>query len=378
MKLPNLYFLLFIFISHFSFAQQKDTANYIFVSTDEPAQFSGGQKGFNTFLETHLKFPETEHKLGLQGTCEVEFVVNIDGRISDILVLKSAGNPFDQEVIRLIKLMPNWKPARIGKREVRSYHTMPFVFENEDANKDVQLLRSNSIKEAKPFKIALSNTTGSGIRPMQACDIYPIIFKNDNDESLFLNNVKDSFLKNIDANWKIEFDIDTDNSYKNFQLLDTTTENKIVLNYVQNNLPKPICAKSNNMPVNCKMMITLFNRVEFENVMIDGINIKAYRYPEKEPSFPGGIKGLINFLVNELNYPDKERNKGLSATVNATFIVTKTGEIKSLNTIGNNEVGFVEEAKRVIKKMPKWIPGSDQGVVVDCFYTLPIRFVLEE
>lgn len=98
------------------------------IYTDKSPVFPGGEKALNTFLETNIKYPEEALKHNEEGIVHVQFVINRNGTISDILVVKSVSKLLDAEAIRLIKLMPNWIPGEQGGRIIRVRVELPISF----------------------------------------------------------------------------------------------------------------------------------------------------------------------------------------------------------------------------------------------------------
>ncbi len=92
-----------------SFSVQESAKNPLLAP--KPA---GGDEQFEEYIQKHLKYPELAVKDSIEGTVEVRFTVGIDGQISDIKIVKSLGDDFDQEAIRLIKEGPAWTPAMIN------------------------------------------------------------------------------------------------------------------------------------------------------------------------------------------------------------------------------------------------------------------------
>jgi protein TonB len=93
----------------------------------EPASFPGGNEALIRFLQRNLKVP-SELEAGESKRVVASFVVKADGSIEALDIKNSAGKSFDQEVIRVIGLMPKWKPARLGDRSVAVYFSLPVVF----------------------------------------------------------------------------------------------------------------------------------------------------------------------------------------------------------------------------------------------------------
>ena len=104
-----------------------------------------------------------------------------------------------------------------------------------------------------------------------------------------------------------------------------------------------------------------------------------YQFPTKSPEFPGGMDAMFKFIQNNIVYPDYEKENGIEGTVYLEFIVRKTGEIENIKLLRGikNGPNYDKEAIRLVKKMPKWIPGSLEGNNVSSIMRLPIKFRLD-
>ncbi|MBV7533843.1 energy transducer TonB [Chitinophaga sp. sic0106] len=100
-------------------------------------------------------------------------------------------------------------------------------------------------------------------------------------------------------------------------------------------------------------------------------------FVEIMPEFPGGEAALSKFLQNAVRYPVTAQENGIEGTIPVQFVVGKDGSITDVKLIGAHKGGGLEEeALRVIRKMPKWKPGRQNGQNVAVYFTLPIRFTL--
>lgn len=104
---------------------------------------------------------------------------------------------------------------------------------------------------------------------------------------------------------------------------------------------------------------------------------EVFSIVEEMPIYNGGEKALFEYLSKSLKYPDEALEKGIQGTVYISFVINETGEVTSIRPIRVIGGGCEEEAVRVVKKMPNWIPGKQGGKLVSTAYTLPIRFTLE-
>jgi TonB family protein len=106
---------------------------------------------------------------------------------------------------------------------------------------------------------------------------------------------------------------------------------------------------------------------------------KVFTFVEDMPEFPGGTRALLSYLHDHLHYPDAARQDGVQGTVVVQFIVHPDGRLSDITTVGPAKGdGLETEALRVVRDMPDWIPGTQQGVPVAVRYALPVRFLLTE
>ncbi|ARS36654.1 energy transducer TonB [Pontibacter actiniarum] len=104
---------------------------------------------------------------------------------------------------------------------------------------------------------------------------------------------------------------------------------------------------------------------------------KEYVYVEQMPEFRGGNEALAAFLSSKLRYPNAAQSNGVEGTVVVSFVVGTTGDISQVQVLKGLGYGTEEEAERVIRSMPDWKPGKQNGRAVPVRYTLPIRFSLK-
>ena len=104
---------------------------------------------------------------------------------------------------------------------------------------------------------------------------------------------------------------------------------------------------------------------------------KVYDIVEKMPSFPGGVSTLMQFISNNLSYPMNAVEKGIQGRVKVKMVVNKDGSITDVEVLNSPDPDLAKEAERIVKSMPKWIPGEQKGVPVAVHFTLPIMFRLQ-
>jgi TonB family protein len=95
---------------------------------------------------------------------------------------------------------------------------------------------------------------------------------------------------------------------------------------------------------------------------------------EKNPEFKGGLDAMLNFLKKNIRYPEKAKKSGVQGTVFVQFVVSKTGEISDVKILRGISQECDEEAIRVVKTMPNWTPGQNEGKDVPVMFQIPIKF----
>jgi TonB family protein len=104
---------------------------------------------------------------------------------------------------------------------------------------------------------------------------------------------------------------------------------------------------------------------------------EIYYGVEIPPSFPGGEDEMMKYILDNLVYPALAAKNGIEGRVTIRFVVNKKGEITDVTVLRGLDPSCDEEVIRVVKSMPKWVPGKQNGVNVNVYYTLPIVYKLQ-
>ena len=109
-------------------APKPEVSNKVFDVVEEMPSFPGGQGALMSFLNSNIKYPVVAQENGVQGRVIVGFVVERDGSITDVKVMRSVDPSLDREAQRVVKAMPRWKPGKQNGSAVRVKYTVPVVF----------------------------------------------------------------------------------------------------------------------------------------------------------------------------------------------------------------------------------------------------------
>ena len=137
--------ILFLFNTHHSFSQSEDTTSFHVLSypiqsnkiqvqiidmcgCECEAMFPGGAKAMQDWINQNFCYPLGAKELGVQGTVYVTLVIEADGTLSNIEVVKSVSHSIDTEAKRLLRTMPSWIPGELKSKKVRTRVRIPITF----------------------------------------------------------------------------------------------------------------------------------------------------------------------------------------------------------------------------------------------------------
>ena len=244
----------------------KNYNDTVYQVVEQMPQFPGGEKALMEYIGKNIVYPVEAKEKEIQGRVFINFVIEKDGSVSNVKVLRGIGGGCDEEAVRAVSSLPKWKPG---------------------------------IQKGKPVRVSYQ---------------IPILFKLDNAQK------------------------------------------------AQDQDPKKE-----------KQMVG-----EVEKMVPYGPDKNGvYQIVDEMPQYPGGETAMMEYVAKNVVYPKEAQEKGISGRVFVGFIVEKDGsigEVKLLRGIGG---GCDEEAIRVIKGMPKWKPGKQEGKPVRVSYQMPINFKLQ-
>ncbi len=107
---------------------EEEKADVIFDVVETQPNPPGGMAGWNKYLSDNLKYPTQARRMGVEGTVIVVFVINTDGSIQDVEVLRGIGGGCDEEAVKIVKGAPKWEPGKQRGKPVRTRMRLPIRF----------------------------------------------------------------------------------------------------------------------------------------------------------------------------------------------------------------------------------------------------------
>lgn len=126
--MKTLLFLLLIGQSLFARENDGNSSDKVYTIVESAPEFVGGDSALTFFLQKNLKYPKQALKNGIEGKVVVQFIIEADGKLSNIQIFEGAGEELDNEALRIIKKMPRWKPGSQQGKNVRTMFALPVNF----------------------------------------------------------------------------------------------------------------------------------------------------------------------------------------------------------------------------------------------------------
>jgi len=106
----------------------EEDPNAIYVAVEQNPSYEGGTAAMIKFLQKNMKYPSQARRMGIEGKVFVQFVVNKEGKISEVSVIKGIGSGCDEEAARVVSIMPPWRPGKQNGKVVNVRYVVPINF----------------------------------------------------------------------------------------------------------------------------------------------------------------------------------------------------------------------------------------------------------
>lgn len=324
---------------------------------EQMPSFPGGQQALFRYIAANITYPQEALEQGLEGRPVCKFVVNRDSTISDVELVRSCGTKsLDDEALRVISEMPKWNPGMQNGQAVRARYTLPVPFRITPAmSANLGQIFGTDVDSMPQFP---GGNRGLA-EYLQRFVMWPAIAK--------ANNIKGTATCAFVVNKLGELtDLQVQSSAGDPSL------DKEALRVVRS-MPRWEPGIKDGQPVRVRTTVKI--PVPFEMADIMEIDSTVFVVVETMPTFPGGQQALFNYLSKNVHYPEDAKRLHKEGRVICQFVVDIDGRITDVKVLQSG--GFPsldEEAVRVVKNMPRWLPGKQKGKPVRVQYRLPINF----
>ena len=313
----------------------------------------------NRYFSENIRYPDSARENNIQGRVIVRFIITETGAVDSVKVLKSIGWGCDEEAVRVIKNMPHWKPGMQNGKPVKVYFTQPITFSIEDdrypsrKKKDRPADYIYDLRKDHPDK--WPNANYDYAKYISEHVQYPVLARE----------------HNIEGDVIVKFVVNKDSTINDCQIVSylgggCDTEAIRVIK----SMPKWSPGIYDRKPINAEQLVTVsFYPSEEERRLVE--SKKIYTYVEQMPASGYDCK---EYIAKHIHYPDSANSENITGRVIIKFLVTEAGAIDSVSVLRGIGGGCDEEAVRLVKNMPPWKPGKQNGKPVKVWFNMPVSF----
>ena len=335
--------------------QLPDGDEKVYQVCENAPTFPGGTHAMYKYLAGNIIYPDEAKAAGKQGRVMVQFVVRKDGSISDVSVVKSAGDAsLDKEAARAVSSMPKWNPGTQGGKPVNVQYTIPVQFKLPDG----MVNNEKKDTEKKDNRIVIGD---GGI----------IVDTDVKDNALFVvdGKVFDGDLKELESSSIAHIEV-IKNSVLTAELKEKyNAKDKKGIIFITTSSGSHAGIVGNPAPVvNGKKEDAPFT-VDFnvEERTTDG-GEKIYPECEIAPEYPGGLAELMRWLSMNVRYPKVARDINGQGKVFVRFVVMSDGSISNAEVVKSDftsDYSEVSLAEQTVKEI-EYYKNSIERIENDC------------
>ncbi|MEZ4933545.1 MAG: TonB family protein [Saprospiraceae bacterium] len=358
--------------------------------TDQAEQKKCGDQKMLDFIFSNLKYPKEAREKGLEGMVVASFIIEKDGSISGAKIVRSIGGGCDEETLRVINAMPNWTPGKQGGKAVRVQFNLPIRFKldaNAPSNKEETKTTEGKSAADEVFKVVEEMPRFPGCEEITDAEKRNACAQTKMLEFVFSNikYPKEAKEKGIQGTVVVKFIIEKDGSIADAEIARSIgggcDEEVLKVVYL---MPNWTPGKQGGKAVRTVFNLPVKFKLDEDSKKLNDEFEQIARFmacpgeTDFERQQECSFKGLIDYISENLKYPELAKKKGIEGTVVIKFTVAADGTIQDAEIIKGIGGGCDEEALRLVKSMPNWIPGTKDGKPIATELKLPFNFALPQ
>lgn len=194
------------------------------VVQQKPTFNGGDERAFLTWVNQRIIYPEEARAQGLKGRVIVQFIIETDGSVTNVSVIKGVHKSLDDEAVRVVSSSPKWEPGREDGKAVRVYYSMPFVFRYtaqapEPASAPEAIQKADDDEEAIPFQLVERKPSFEGGDANEFSK-----WVNSHLASQAMWKILEKAPKSMEWRVTLQFTVETDGSVDNVKVLKSSGE----------------------------------------------------------------------------------------------------------------------------------------------------------
>lgn len=339
--------------------------------------YPNGDNELLRFVAENVEYPPICKENGITGVVYVQYVVDVDGQVKNVKVIRGADPFLDAEASRVVKTISGYKPGSHKGKPVPVQFTIPirFVLDGPKELKD--------------------NTESNATKPEIVYPAYPggdsAIFNLINSQITYPPIAREN---DIEGHVQLVFKIDTMGRIIDLQVAHDpdpflTKESKRLIKLLTNFSAGSVNGKLEQFEYGATFDYNLKagGKRNGVNLIITNATLSffgpaklasTYKIVEIMPEYPGGDGELLMTIARNTNYPLDAKNAGITGVVYVSYVVAADGSVRDVKVVKGAHQSLDAEAVRVVKLLKGYKPGMQDGKPVPVQFTIPLRFVLND
>ena len=368
------------------------TRDTVYEVVDQMPEYPGGDAALMQFINKNIVYPSLSEEFGIEGRVLVSFIVETDGSLSDVKIVKSLELLLDEEAKSIVSKMPKWKPGIQAGETVRVLYTLPINFrlDKKEGPSETAVPDARKHIEVASFSSLVSRYIGANkevTSPLVSSD--PADANNKclsittsrspksaGDTQLMLYFEKpftpgDTLYFSLKAKGVSKQKVTTEfhtrpgtrlmaDPFEAFEIKKDWED--FSFKYLMNN----------TISRTQTIVLNLADKGSGNVCFFDDMKVEIHHVRDDNPEFPGGIAAIKEYLKANNKYPSPGRGK--SVYVNVVCMVDTDGSISDVRKISSVDSLLDAEAIRLVQEMPKWIPGRRSGEPFRRSQIIPVEF----
>ncbi|MBL7905987.1 MAG: M56 family metallopeptidase [Bacteroidales bacterium] len=380
--------------------EEKIDAGAIGKLSTIPPSFPGGDEARIKFFRDNISYPTIAREKNIQGTVYFRVIIDEEGKVTNPSIEKGIGGGCDEEVLRVVKMMPDWNPGNVNGKPVSVEMMIPVSFTLSDTKTD-------QLKDDKAFFYRVPEEK---VNDQPAIQNDPAKKNNSNSGEVFTvvenppqyTGGQDAMIEYLKEKIRypevarknkkegtvyVSFVVETDGQVSNVKILRGIGSgcDEVAMKAVQD-MPPWVPGTQRGKAVRVQYNLPIkFTLTEGEKHSVYSVpeqksddNNEVFVVVEQPPVFPGGDEARVAYVVNNISYPAEAKSKGIQGTVYVTFVIEQDGTVSNVKVLRGVHAALDKEAVRVIQTMPAWTPGKQRGNPVRVQFNMPVKFSLSK
>ena len=352
-------------------SNRLDVDTTVYVVADEGPKFKGDM---TQWIGENVQYPQVAWDNGIMGKVIVAFIVEKDGKVSNVQVVRGVHESLNEEALRVFNKMPAWKPAKINGENVRYRFTCPLMFNIERAVAEPYLYDEFIAMLEREGKIPLENIqeeTDPVIIQMYVAQKQQFLKGGESAFKLVLDRMSPSYNVRVPASFIREYKLDKEQ------------QKKLEVVYKWKRLEQEKLIKRMGKKDLIKRFAELSPLFAHLNIL-EEVKIRECMNPEQHLFYHlnvslHGIGGIQNRIMREVKYPMIAQEHNIQGKVVVGFLINTDGRVYDVHVVQSVDPSLDAESVRVIRQLPPFIPVicpiHKRKVAV--YYTAPINFKLQ-